>query len=81
MAPKQNLKKQISARQFHTTTIIPQYNLQAIINRSNSSFQAKSSCSTNFNSNLNIFSINKEPGIEASLVDDKLAQVLVLYAR
>ena len=81
MALKQNPKKQLSVHQLRTTTIPPQPSLAAIINRSNSGFQAKSSCSASLSTSLNTLQVNKETGTEASLVDDKLARVLALYAR
>ena len=81
MALKQNPKKQMSARQLHTISTPHQPSLAAIINRSNSGFQAESLCSASFSASLDTLPINKEPGVEANLVDDKLVQVLALYAR
>ena len=81
MAPKRNLKKQLSARQLRTTTTTPQPSPSAIINRSNNSSQAESSCSASLSASLDTRPVNEDPGVEASPVDDKLARVLALHAR
>ena len=71
----------MSVRQLRTTTTPLLPSLAAIINRSNNGSQAESSCSASLNASLDTLLVNKEPRVEVSLVDNKLAQVLALYAR
>lgn len=80
MAPKRNLKKQLSTCQLRTTTTPPRTSLLALINKSNNSSQTKSLCFASLDVSFDTFLfiedpktlIIKDPKVEAYLINNKL---------
>lgn len=83
MALKRNLKKQCSIYQLCSLAITSQLCPSPSLKKSNNTSQGKSSRFASFSPSpsLKMPSVNMKLGMKASLVDNKLTQILVLHTR